>query len=336
MNNSLSLPPEISCIPLPLPNNPLGFVNVYLIKTADGCLLVDTGWNTEEAYQALLKGFEKAGASPEDLRIIFITHIHPDHYGLAGRLQKATRARVLMHQGESSWMEQRQAFGEHFMSDGARWLAQNGFPPADLAVLAQALPGLVRSQNSAKADRLVQDGEHLSIGEFDLEAIWTPGHAPGHLCLYDRQRQILFSGDHVLPNITPNIGFSMKPGSNPLADYLASLKKVAALPARLALPSHGDPFSDLPGRVRQIEQHHEVRLNLMLDAIRAGDKNAYQVAASVPWTDSAISITELDAVSKFFALAETSAHLELLVSRGRVSKAQPDGTIQYSANHRGV
>ncbi|MDR3573695.1 MAG: MBL fold metallo-hydrolase [Anaerolineaceae bacterium] len=335
MNNSLSLPPEIFCIPLPLPNNPLGLVNVYLIKTSEGCLLVDTGWNTEESYQALVKGLEKAGVALQDLRILFITHTHPDHFGLASRLQQASQARVMLHTAEGSWIEQQRAFGARFLADGAVWLSQNGFPPDQLAVLKQTLPGLARSQTAPTIDRYLQDGEHLSLGEFDLEAIWTPGHAPGHLCLYDRQRQMLFSGDHVLPNITPNIGFSMKPGSNPLADYLASLEKVAALAARLVLPSHGGAFSDLPGRVRQIEEHHEVRLGLMLAAVQAGDKNAYQVTAAVPWTESAISITELDTVSKFFALAETSAHLELLVSRGRVSKAQPDGTIQYSVRRGG-
>ena len=312
--------------------DPLGFVNVYLIKTSAGCLLVDTGWNTEEAYQALLKGLAQAGAALQDLRILFITHTHPDHFGLAGRLQQVTQAQVLLHASESDWIEQQHAFGERFLADGANWLVQNGFPPPDLAILRRDLPNLARSQTRARVDRPITDGEQVRLGEFELEAIWTPGHAPGHLCLYDRQRQILFSGDHVLPNITPNIGFSMTPGSNPLADYLASLKKVAALPARLVLPSHGQAFSDLPKRVQQIEQHHEVRLGLMLAALQAGDKNAYQVAAAVPWTDSAISVTELDAVSKFFALAETSAHLELLVSRAAIGRSQPDGTVQYSIN----
>ncbi|MDR3565421.1 MAG: MBL fold metallo-hydrolase [Negativicutes bacterium] len=335
MDTPLSLPAEISCIPLPLPNNPLGTVNVYLIKTADGCLLVDAGWNTEEAYQALLKGFERAGVSLADLRILFITHTHPDHFGLAGRLQQETHAQVLLHPAESIWIDQQRSFGTRLISDGASWLAQNGFPLDDLATLRQTLPALGRSQAVAKIDRLVQDGEHLRLAEFELEAVWTPGHAPGHLCLYDRQRQMLFSGDHVLPNITPNIGFSMAPGSNPLADYLAALKKVAALPARLVLPAHGDVFSDLPGRVREIEQHHANRLSLMLAAIHEGDKNAYQVAASVPWTEGAISLMELDTVSKFFAVAETSAHLELLVSRGSVTKAQQDGTIQYSIRRGG-
>ena len=330
MDNSLSLPTEISCIPLPLPNNPLGTINAYLLKTDAGCLLVDTGWNTEEAYQALIKGFERAGASFEDLRIIFITHTHPDHYGLAGRLQQATQAEVLMHQEEASWIEQQRTFGPRFMADGASWLVQNGFPTEELAGLRSTLPNLSRSQSVARVDRLVQDGEHLKMGQFDLECLLTPGHSPGHLCLYDRQRQILFSGDHVLPNETPNIGFSMKPGSNPLADYLEALEKVAALPTRLVLPAHGAMFSDLPGRVREIEEHHRVRLAGMLAAVQQGKNTAYQVAASVPWTDNAVTLMQLDTTQKFFALAETSAHLELLVSRGSVIKAQADGTVQYS------
>src|SRR5271157_1413214 len=336
MANHPSLPAEISCIPLPLPNNPLGTVNVYLLKTKAGCLLVDTGWNTEQSYQALLKGFEQAGASFEDLRIIFITHTHPDHFGLAGRLQQETHAQVLLHQAEANWIEQQRAFGPQLISGVASWLAQNGFPLDDMAVLRQALPAFGRSQSAARLERFLQDGEHLRLAEFDLECIWTPGHAPGHLCLYDRQRQMLFSGDHVLPDITPNIGFSMAQGSNPLADYLVALEKVAVLPVRLVLPGHGAVFSDLSGRVKEIEQHHENRLNLMLAAIRAGDKTAYQVAASVPWTEGAIPLTQLDAVSRFFALAETSAHLELLVSRGSITKAQLDGTIQYSANLSGA
>jgi glyoxylase-like metal-dependent hydrolase (beta-lactamase superfamily II) len=335
MDNPLSLPTEVSCIPLPLPNNPLGTVNVYLIKTEAGCLLVDTGWNTEEAYQALIKGFERAGSSLADLRLIFITHTHPDHYGLAGRLQRETQAKVLLNEAEAEWIEQQRTFGPRFLSDGASWLVQSGFPTTDLAILKQTLPNLGRSQAAARADRLVQDGEHLKMGQFDLECLLTPGHSPGHMCLYDRQRQILISGDHVLPNETPNIGFSMKPGSNPLADYLAGLQKVAALPTRLVLPAHGAMFTNLVGRVREIEEHHRVRLSQMLAAVQQGKNNAYQVAASVPWTDDAVTILELDTVSKFFALAETNAHLELLVSRNSITRTLADGRIQYSINHTG-
>jgi glyoxylase-like metal-dependent hydrolase (beta-lactamase superfamily II) len=335
MDNPLALPTEISCIPLPLPNNPLGTVNVYLIKTEAGCLLVDTGWNTEEAYQALVKGFEKVGASFEDLRIIFITHTHPDHYGLAGRLQRQTQAKVLLNEAEADWIEQLRSFGPSFLSDSASWLVQNGFPTADLAILKKSLPDLGRSQTAARVDHLVQDGEHLTLGNYDLECVLTPGHSPGHMCLYDRQRQILISGDHVLPNETPNIGFSMKPGSNPLADYLAALQRVAALPTHLVLPAHGELFTDLVGRVREIEEHHRVRLSQMLAAVRQGKNDAYQVAASVPWTDKAVTILELDPFSKFFALAETSAHLELLVSRNDLTKTLADGHIQYLINPTG-
>ena len=161
--------------------------------------------------------------------------------------------------------------------------------------------------------------------------IWTPGHAPGHLCLYEKRRGLLFSGDHVLNDISPNISISPDLARNPLGDYLNSLEKVARLSVQLVLPSHGSPFPDLNRRVTELTEHHEQRLRTILSVMGDEPKTAYQIAEAIPWSAPGTRWESLAPFQKYLAVMETLAHLELLLTRGELVKLVEDGLVTFSS-----
>jgi len=319
--------PRVHQFKIPIAQNPLGFVNSYLVKTDEGCLLVDTGWNTDEAFEALTQQLAEVGVTYGDLKYIFITHIHPDHYGLVGRLEKYTSAGLVIHEVERSLLDSRYVNYEALLESTDRWLEINGVPSSTRPVLKRASLDMLGLVEVALPDRVVRGGEHLVLGDFDLEVVWTPGHSPGHVCLFDHRWKILFSGDHVLPRITPNVGMNSQTISNPLVDYLNSLEQIAELKVSLVLPGHGEPFADLSGRLGEIREHHEGRLRELL-AICAGEpKTAYEIAKDATWY---VRWEQLPSYSKRMAVTETLSHLELLLARRSLVKTIRKGVFWYS------
>ena len=331
--------PNVFQLKIPIPDNPLGFINAYLVKSDQGSLLIDTGWNTDEAYESLQRQINAAGSSLADLRYIVITHIHPDHFGLAGRLKGLCQAELILHSADSMLVDRRYLDFREVLAQMDHWLMINGVPDEVRNPMSGASLPVRSLVTLTPPDRVVDGGEHLQIGGFDLELIWTPGHSPGHVCLYDRAHRLFFSGDHVLPDTTPNVSMHIQTMSNPLVDYLNSLAQVVELEVDWVLPSHGAAFSDLAARVAAIREHHEVRLNAMRAAFagppaeRGGGgrpQTAYGIAAAVPWTKENTAFDNLDALQKRFAVTETIAHLELLVARGDLKKILQNGLVWYS------
>jgi glyoxylase-like metal-dependent hydrolase (beta-lactamase superfamily II) len=322
--------PNVFQLKIPIPDNPLGFINAYLVKSDQGSLLIDTGWNTDEAFESLQQQINEAGSSLADLRYIVITHIHPDHFGLAGRLKRLCEAELILHSADSMLVDQRYIDFRDVLAHMDRWLMINGVPDEVRHPMRGASLPVRSFVTLMPPDRVVNGGEHVHLGGFDLELIWTPGHSPGHLCLYDHPHRLFFSGDHVLPDTTPNVSMHTQTISNPLVDYLNALAQVAELEVDLVLPSHGEAFHDLAGRVAVIREHHEARLNAMLIAFAGGQQTAYGIAALVPWTKEDAAFDTLDALQKRFAVTETIAHLELLVAKGDLKKTLQNGLVWYS------
>jgi glyoxylase-like metal-dependent hydrolase (beta-lactamase superfamily II) len=177
-------------------------------------------------------------------------------------------------------------------------------------------------------DVLLNGGETFSTGTATLEAVWTPGHTPGHLCFYDRQHRLLFTGDHILPSITSNVSISLGTEGDPLGDYLDSVAKVGSLDAELVLPAHKHHFRDLVGRIAEIRQHHEARLKAILEAGEGVPKAAYEIASQVPWNVGAWE--KMDAGLRRAAVGETLSHLEYLRRRGRTAVVGDDGLVRYT------
>ena len=310
--------PGLWSIPVPIPMTGLRYVLVYALELPDGVAVIDAGWDTEDAWQALVAGLATAGYAPADVRAIMVTHIHPDHYGLAGRLREVSGAWVGLHPADAALVPGRYVDVDTLLEENRVLLERIGCPPEEsgLAEVSLHLRAFVKV---AGPDVLIQDGDKLELPGWDLRAVWTPGHSPGHLCFVDEQRGVLFSGDHVLPRITPNISVHPQQRSNPLADYLESMEKVGRLGVRDVLPAHEYRFADLAGRLDEVAAHHVQRL-AEIEAVLAGAPGCttWELSTRLSWSRP---WSEIHGYMRRAATGETLAHLVLLEQRGRVVRS---------------
>jgi glyoxylase-like metal-dependent hydrolase (beta-lactamase superfamily II) len=326
--------PGVWRLPLPLADSPLNHVNTYLVRADDGYLLVDCGWDTTDCLRALEGHLRALDVRFGDVRHLVVTHIHPDHYGLAGRLREIADADLSFHRLERLYIEARYANADELLAEMREWLRVNGTPQAELDHLNRASTSMLDRVQIAYPDRILDGGEEIPCGRFNFKIVWTPGHSAGHICLYDQQHKVLLSGDHVLPRITPSIGLHVRAASNPLADYLDSLRLIGRLEAELVLPGHGDPFQGLPERAAELIQHHYDRLDevlrlLPVDGSGQPGMTAFELARGMRWS----SRREWDDLSSFerrLAVTEALAHVELLHARGQVCKRFAEGIVSYA------
>src|SRR3990172_4569551 len=248
----MEIAPGVHQLKIPIPDNPLGSINSYLIQGDKGCLLIDTGWNTDEAFHRLEEELRQIGLWFQDITLIVITHVHPDHYGLAGRIKQTAPTRFAFHLWEKALIESRYIQFAELEAKIGRFLRSHGIPEDIAAPLQTASRPALDFVTVAWPDEVLYGGETLTFGEFQLEVLWTPGHAPGHVCLYEPAKKLLFAGDHILPTITPNVHYHLQSGSNPLSDYLNALRQLQRLPVDLVLPAHEHIFTDMGERIQAI------------------------------------------------------------------------------------
>ena len=270
--------PGIHQMKLPIPWSQLQHVNAYLIRGDNQCLLIDTGHDNQAGLDALRQQMAEIDAGLEDITQIIATHAHSDHYGMAGRLQQLTGAQLGLHYLEARNIESASGKSRQIYQQTMQWLVANGMPPVNrppdsgYMLKPQPLP-----------DIRLQDGDTISVPPFHLRVLWTPGHARGHICLYEPSAKIIFSGDHVLPTITPNVSLHSADEGNPLGDYLQSLDTVYQLEASRVLPAHENPFTGLQSRINQIIEHHEERKVEIAQALSGEAKPAYQICMEITW-----------------------------------------------------
>jgi glyoxylase-like metal-dependent hydrolase (beta-lactamase superfamily II) len=308
--------PGMWSVPVPIPNNPLRYVSVYVLELDNGVALVDAGWPTDDAWDALNAGLTEAGGSMSDVRAVVVTHIHPDHYGLASRVREASGAWVGLHPADATLLEARYQETDGLVARMRELMAMSGVPEATLPDLALASMAVSSAMNVAMPDVLIEDDQMVDLPGWDFRAVWTPGHSPGHICLFSDRHRVLLSGDHVLPRITPNIAFHSQQIDNPLGDYLESLAKVRALHPDEVLPAHEYRFSGLDDRVDALLQHHADRLGEIEDVLeKSPGSSCWNITLSLSWSRP---FDELHDYMQRAANGETLAHLVLLERRGRV------------------
>jgi glyoxylase-like metal-dependent hydrolase (beta-lactamase superfamily II) len=306
-------------------------VNVYVIETAGGLTLIDGGWAIREAREVLDRSLRELGAAMRDIRRFLVTHVHRDHYTLAVVLGAELGAEVSLGMGDRSTLDvihqgsgaDREWTRQILRSAGAEELAErwDGEPPLELEPEWWRYP-----------DRWLEFDHTIEVGDRSVEAVHTPGHTPGHFVFADVEAGLLFAGDHVLPTITPSIGYVSPPPPDPLGDFMASLTRVRELPDLRVLPAHGPVAESSHRRVDELLAHIEDRLRLAGEAVVAGCTSAFEVAAALPWTRRERSLRELDLFNQTLATRETLAHLEVLVSRGAVTRAEEaDGRQAFSS-----
>ena len=325
--------PGIYQLKIPLPSKEifLGYVNVYLAQGNNGYLLVDTGWDTEEAFNSLKKQLAEIGINFKDISQIVATHIHPDHCGLTGKLKQLSPAKIALHYLEKDFIESRYINMDELLSQIAEWLHTNGVPNEELIKLQTASLGMAKFVTPALPDITLYGGEIISTGVFNFRVLWTPGHSPGHISLYEPTKKVLISGDYILPKITPNIGLHPQSGTNPLGDYIKSLNTTKKLDVNLILPGHENPFTGLQSRIEELIWHHQKRNSEILETLKATAKTAYQISTEITWGSdiNGVGWDNLTPWNRRLAILETLAHLEAMRFAGKVEKFLKDSIIYY-------
>ncbi|MFH1169209.1 MAG: MBL fold metallo-hydrolase [Chloroflexota bacterium] len=320
--------PGLYRIEIPLPRNPLKSLNSYLVKAPGRSLLIDTGMNREECLQAM-------SASLDELRVdlnrtdLFVTHLHADHLGLAARLATAA-SKVYISRKDAAIIADESSRGEWYWEDYYQIYCANGFPEDEARQSLDGHPGRRYGLLGWQPDFcIVVEGDTLDCGGYRFRCLATPGHTPGHMCLYEADKKILVSGDHILFDITPNIT-SWPEVSDSLGDYLASLDKVYDLEVGLVLPSHRRLMPGHRQRIEELKEHHRDRANEMLSALAGGARTAFQVAAYITWDIDCSSFELFPPVQKWFATGETIAHLRYLEVAKKVRSEIRGGRILFS------
>ena len=316
---------DIYRIEVPLPNNPMQLLNSYFIRGSERNLIIDTGFNRQECRDALLGGLEELGAdfSKTD---IFITHLHADHSGLVSSIKTDANTVYCSRQdghivnylySDEYWS----TLFEQFRITGLRM-------SEEMAISTH--PGLMWRPDEKHIDiHYVSEGDVIKVGDYELTCVFTPGHSPGHMCLYEKNKKFLFAGDMILGDITPNLcpeRFAL----SSLTQYLASLDKVAAMDVKRVFVGHRSMLDDLPGRIKSLKEHHKARCQEALDVLKDGPLDAWEAAAKMTWDIQAKNWDAFPPSQKWFATGEAYEHLLYLYEQGYVIRHyRPDGVEEF-------
>jgi glyoxylase-like metal-dependent hydrolase (beta-lactamase superfamily II) len=306
---------------LPIPFED-GLVNVFLFPDGTETDLLDCGMNTEESVDLIRAAVKHVGA--KRIRRLVVTHIHPDHYGAAGVFAGEGLADLYLHRLEVPLVYPRYVELEHLVSEVRTYLLVNGLPPDEADVLSNSQRALSEIVKPAVPAVQLDGAETLELGRRRLRVEWTPGHSPGHICLYDEADKLLFAGDHVLPELSPNIGLHPQSTPDPLHEYLDGLRRMAGYEPRLILPAHGRPFTDAATRVASLVAHHKKRMGQIETIVARGERTAWEVALEL-WGKRD------NMYEKRLALQEGLAHLQALAVEGRLKKFVTPTSVLWTA-----
>lgn len=316
---------------LTLPKTSLRSLNSYVIEDGDGFAIVDTGFNLDQTYEELVSQLAENGFRLEDITKIVITHFHGDHIGLTQRLRRFCSQPPMLHEAEIALVKLAASGLEKRFGPIAEYMRLNGMPKELVEKVLRQHPA-VRTRSidlNPNPWTPLRDGDLIQIGGFEFRAVWTPGHSPGHVCLYEPKKRILIAGDHILPKITPNIT-RLAEDDDPLTKYLQSLKKVEALDVDLVLPAHRWIYRDHRERIRQLRQHHRRRLSEVIEILsRKKEATAFEIASEMTWDVDYPSWEAFPAFQKHFAHGEALAHLKPLEDRGLVRKKLRGDVVYY-------
>lgn len=304
---------------------PLRWVNSYVLHHSSGVTIIDPGPHNDETEEEWKKALERLGYSIEDVSEVFVTHHHPDHYGLAGWFQSQCNCPVYMSQ--RAYDESLLMWGSDSVihRDFTLWLRQHGLPDEWADQMEQHFLDFIPQVSPTPHITIVNGGSILEMGGLPWLVIETGGHAPGHLSLYNQEYGLIICGDAVLPQISPNV--SLIPGSDPepLYTFMNSLVKLNQYEVKQAFPGHRNPFSTFHNRIDNLQTHHEQRLMEVEKLLVESPRSGYEICTHL--FGNKLTLHQMR-----FALCEALAHVQELVRRGKAqSTSSSDGDILFKA-----
>ncbi len=311
-------------IEIPLPETPLRAINSYLIRDAGRSLLVDTGFNHPECLEAMRAAWRDLAIDPNSTDL-FITHMHADHSGL---IRHFTGPRSRVYMSRTDGLIAADSRNPELWGALHRFIRHSGLVDYGFDDDVECHPGFLCSPDKGAVINEIVDGQEILVGRRRLTAVETRGHTDGHMCLFDSERRILFSGDHILGRITPNITLTT-PDHDVLAEYLASLDRVARLDVSLVLPGHRQAIADCRGRIAELREHHRNRLLEVMDIVGDGRKNTVDVTREMRWSLSYQDWDMYPPAQKLFSAGEAFAHLHHLVRRGELRMLENGGVYCF-------
>jgi len=298
----------------------LQHVHVFLLLHGNQVALFDTGLDTAENLLTLETAMQKIGKKVQDIAQVFITHSHIDHCGMAGRIKELSGAEINM--SEISFPFTLRSEREIRLVQG--FCIRHALPQ-DTTDYISSLFASTREEIAGPfhIDRYLQSHERQSFGNWEFQAIPTPGHTCDHVSFYFPQEQILLAGDHILSEITPNLSPDVfVPDFQPLSSFRSSLELIQELPVTKVYPAHGRPIASLKARIDELKDHHQLRKKLILKSVKAGFRTTFQISQNI----FGGSLPEFD---QFLALNETYVHLIELVVSGDICEIKDENHIFY-------
>lgn len=303
----------------------VGPVNSYLIYE-DPLTLIDTGPKTEEARESLMAGLKELKLEARDIKRIIITHCHSDHFGNTRFIQEASNCEVMLHPGDAHYIIGDYEEVIRKWCDGVNaLLVESGVDPKEADGLSARFGSrLKKFGDSIDQAVFISDGSFVKTESCNLKVLHTPGHSPGSITLYDEKGGFIFSGDTVLDGITPNPVAEVMDGFkdfNNIEAYRNSLERVLAFEFRSVLPGHGIPFAKDMKILDKRKREEEKRQLKILDALNSSEMNYLELAE--------ILFGKQDAGGIFLALSEVSAHVKILISKGKIKRKMRSNGIYY-------
>ncbi|MGV8056539.1 MAG: MBL fold metallo-hydrolase [Smithellaceae bacterium] len=313
-------------ITLPMPFR-LRHVHAYALVAGRDVALFDTGMTMPGVYEKLEADLKSIGLSVEAIRDIYLTHVHHDHCGLAGLLQEKSKARLHLSEIANSVHKHFQQ-ADYLTAQARFFYTKHGMPPGEIEAIVEEIEDICSLLPQFSVNSFLQENEIRHFGKRSFEVIFTPGHAPGHVCFFFREEGLLLAGDHILPYIAPSLSPDICDEIfQPLQSYLESLYTIEKLPVNTIHPGHGNSLTNIDERIREIRTHHTLKKQILLKSIGAYPQTTYAICGKMAGTTAA----NRDDWEKFMALNETYIYLQELNREGTIKENILDNVLFYTA-----
>ena len=317
-------------LPMPIRGHSLAGVCAYLVRDRDGFVLIDAGMDVTSCAEALAAHTAALGVDLTALHTIVLTHCHADHGGQAPPLREQTGARIWLHAHDAPRVRRDDPIGDGDLDGLVDWLNRHGFPPDEAETARESVDNGIGRTYVIEPDRLLEGGETFAVGPYRFEVVWTPGHTPGHVCLFETTQHVVLTGDHVFGKAMPNVRLMAYSPIDTMRRYLDSLAAVGKLGAERAMPAHGDPFGDVEQRVGQVIAHQLRRREHLLSLLTDRPQTSYKLAQIVWGPGARTTWDTFHGRLRRNAALTLAAHLEQLALDGIVDRHQEDGVVGFT------